>query len=72
MRLCEEAHEYKTMYIYIKIGKRVFTFGKDRKGVERRRDEAPVEEEHRRCGDRRMKEPSDKKCSANASNKEDI
>lgn len=44
------------MYIYIKIWGRVFTFGSDREGVERRKADMPVPDEHRVDGDRRGKE----------------
>lgn len=44
------------MYIYIKIGKRVFTFGNDRKGEERREKEAPVKDEHREGLERRKED----------------
>jgi len=45
------------MYFYMKIWNLVVSFGKDRKGVERRRKGGAVEEEHRKVTDRRKKEP---------------
>jgi len=46
------------MYFYLKIGKRVFTFGNDRKGRDRRGEELPVTEEHREGEDRRKEDDS--------------
>jgi hypothetical protein len=46
------------MYVYIKIGKHVFTFGNDRKGVERRKEDTPVKGGHRKNSERRKEEPS--------------
>ena len=39
-----QALEHKAMYIHINIGNFEFTFGKDRKGLERRKEDVPVEE----------------------------
>jgi hypothetical protein len=45
------------MYVYIKIGKREFTFGNDRKGMDRRKRDAPVEDEQRKGCERRRNKP---------------
>ena len=57
------------MYIHINIGNFEFTFGKDRKGLERRKEDVPVEEEQRKCKDRRLEEPPADKCAGDTEEK---
>ena len=60
------------MYFYLKLGKRVFTFGNDRKDGDRRSmesPESPVADEHREGNERRKNEPEE--CVESAEVKEE-